>query len=349
MRNKSIVAVFVAICLLLLGSGWCLAEEIKLQSGETIRVYTPKANEAEVKAFWTKERLFQALQNPMTKEILTEDLKLTLDVATSALDEPKLAPGYCPDCPENQSNYGDLFNPPSESAVSNEAPCPASDYSWAYDYENTRYPERVNGRLFFTTDEGFLAVCSASLINRRQLLTAGHCVSNGNGAWFSNFYFIPGFKDGEQPFGQGYLDRIFVFINYFETGIWSHDFAMAILTTDMGESLGYLGFAAGWDPADLNWLQFGYPAQEPFDGNWLVTVLSALGYRVSGIGDPYPCAVGSIFTQGASGGPWMILIDDNLYANGVNSAKPVSCGETTISPYFGADAWDMYEYVRDRQ
>lgn len=348
MRSKFIVASLVAICLLLLGSGWCLADEIKLQSGETIRVYTPQASETEVKAFWTNERLFQALQNPRTQEILTEDLKLTIDAAPPA-GQPQLSPGYCPDCPENQSNYNDLFAAQSGPTVSNEAPCPASGYSWAYDYANTEYPERVTGRLFFTTDDGILSVCSASLVNRRQLLTAGHCVCSGNGAWYSNFYFIPGFKDGEEPFGQGYMSNIYVYNTYFETGVWSHDFAMAILTADMGNSLGWLGFAASWDPATLNWLQFGYPAREPFDGNWLVAVLSALGYRVSGIGDPYPVAVGSIFTPGASGGPWMIVIDDNLYANGVNSAKPVSCGETTISPYFGIDAWNMYEYVRDQQ
>jgi hypothetical protein len=59
--------------------------------------------------------------------------------------------------------------------------------------------------------------------------------------------------------------------------------------------------------------------------------------------------VGSIFTPGASGGPWIINVDGELYANGLNSAKPVSCAETSISPYFGEAAWNLYVYARDNQ
>jgi hypothetical protein len=347
MRRKSVVVIFVAMFLLLLGSGWCLADEIKLQSGQTIITNTPQASPEEVKAFWTQERMFQALANPMVKEILTEDLKLTID-AEEPQGEPKSEAGYCPDCPANQSTYGNM----DEEAAGTQtisSPCPASGYSWQYDYANGEYPERVMGRLFFTTETGGLAVCSASLVNRRLLLTAGHCVCNGAAAWYSNFYFIPGYKDGVEPYGRGYAANIIAFTNYFNTGIWSHDIAVMILTEDIGNSLGWLGFSANRDAGTQQWLQFGYPAADPFDGKWLVVVLSALGYRVGGIGTPMPTAVGSILTQGASGGPWIVTDADNIYANGVNSAKPVSCAETTISPYFGEDAWNMYIYARDNQ
>lgn len=347
MRKNPFVAIFVAICLLLLGTGWSLAEEIKVQGGKEIVILdTPPASQATINAFWTKERMFQALQNPLTKEISTEDLKLTLDAA-EPMGEPKSSPPYCPDCPENQSNYDKLGQPAAGSSLS--SPCPASGYNWDFDYNNRNYPERVVGRLFMVTNTGGLASCSASLVNRRLLLTAGHCVCDGQGNWFSDFYFSPGHKNGEEPFGRGFRSNILVYRDYLQTGVWALDIAMMILTEDMGNNLGWLGYSASRNPADQLWLQFGYPAQAPFDGNWLVAVLSRLGYRVSGIGSPLPVAVGSIFTPGASGGPWIVQSDGNLYANGLNSAKPVSCPETSISPYFGELAWNLYIAARDRQ
>jgi hypothetical protein len=346
MRKNPFTAIFLAICLLLLGTSWSLAGEIKAQDGKEIAVYTPQASPESINTFWTKERMFQALQNPLTKEISTEDLKLTLDAA-EPVGEPKSSPPYCPDCPTNQSNYGGLGQPEAGPSVS--APCPASGYSWEYNYNNTNYPERVVGRLFMTTNTGGLASCSASLVNRRLLLTAGHCVCDGQGNWFSNFYFSPGHKNGEEPYGRGYAANLLVYRDYLYTGVWSLDIAIVLLTADMGNSLGWLGYSTSLDPAAQLWYQFGYPAQAPFDGNWLVTVLSGLGYRVSGIGSPLPVAVGSIFTPGASGGPWIINVDGELYANGLNSAKPVSCAETSISPYFGEAAWNLYVYARDNQ
>jgi len=347
MRKNLFFVFFLTICLLILGTGWSLAEEIKLNDGKFITSHAPQTSPDEIKAFWTQERMFQALENPLIKEILTEDLKMKLDAA-EPVGEPQNSPPYCPDCPKNQSDYGAMGQPEPGSSLS-ASPCPASGYTWAYDQANTSYPERVIGRLFLVTNTGALASCSASLINRRLVLTAGHCVCSGTGAWFSKFYFIPGYKNGAEPYGRGYEGNIFVYNDYLYTGVWSLDIAMMILTADMGNSLGWLGYSANRDPATQLWLQFGYPAQNPFDGNWLVSVLSRMGYRVSGIGSPYPVAVGSIFTPGASGGPWIVTNGSDLYANGLNSAKPVSCGETSISPYFGDAAWNIFEYAKDKQ
>jgi hypothetical protein len=346
MRKIPFVAVFLAICLIVIGAGWSLAGEIKAQDGKDIVVYTPQGSTESIDTFWTKERMFQALQNPLTKEVSTEDLKLTLDAAEPA-GEPKSSPGYCPDCPENQSNYDGLGQPEAGSTLS--SPCPASGYSWNYNYNNTNYPERVVGRLFMVTNTGGLASCSAALVNRRLLLTAGHCVCDGNGNFYGNFYFSPAHKNGDEPYGRGYAAYLYVYNDYLNTGVWALDMAMITLTADMGNSLGWLGYSTNRDPASQYWIQYGYPAQDPFDGNWLVVVGSGMGYRVSGIGSPYPIAVGSIFTPGASGGPWIVQDGDNIYANGVNSCKPVSCAETTISPHFGDAAWTLYITARDNQ
>ena len=65
------------------------------------------------------------------------------------------------------------------------------------------------GRLFFT-DHGEDASCTATVVdsaNRSTVVTAGHCVNNtdllgDNNAWNANVLFIPGYHDGQAPYGK---------------------------------------------------------------------------------------------------------------------------------------------------
>ena len=46
-------------------------------------------------------------------------------------------------------------------------------------------------------------VCSASVIRPRVVLTAGHCVHSGSGSesgFYTNFLFVPAFRDGNAPY-----------------------------------------------------------------------------------------------------------------------------------------------------
>lgn len=62
------------------------------------------------------------------------------------------------------------------------------------------YPYRTVGKLFFSID-GSPYVCSGSVIQRRVVATAGHCVHSGtSGGFFDNFVFVPSFRDGVAPF-----------------------------------------------------------------------------------------------------------------------------------------------------
>jgi hypothetical protein len=68
---------------------------------------------------------------------------------------------------------------------------------------------RTVGRLFFT-DHGEDASCTATVVdsaNRSTVVTAGHCVNNtdllgDNNAWNANVLFIPGYRDGQSPYGK---------------------------------------------------------------------------------------------------------------------------------------------------
>ena len=37
--------------------------------------------------------------------------------------------------------------------------------------------------------------------NRDTVLTAGHCVNDGPGAFHTNWMFVPGYRDGARPYG----------------------------------------------------------------------------------------------------------------------------------------------------
>jgi hypothetical protein len=69
------------------------------------------------------------------------------------------------------------------------------------------------GRLFFT-ERGEDASCTATIVdsaNGSAAVTAGHCLHTFNlvrqdPRWSANLFFVPGFRDGEQPYG-GFVVR----------------------------------------------------------------------------------------------------------------------------------------------
>ncbi len=64
------------------------------------------------------------------------------------------------------------------------------------------YPS-AHGKVFFT-DNGVNYVCSGSAItgtNESVVWTAGHCVYEGPGGFFTNFMFVPAYRDGAAPYG----------------------------------------------------------------------------------------------------------------------------------------------------
>ena len=68
------------------------------------------------------------------------------------------------------------------------------------------FPARVHGKVFLTLD-GADYVCSATVVSSPShtlAWTAGHCVHGADfGAGFAtNWMFVPGYADGQRPFGE---------------------------------------------------------------------------------------------------------------------------------------------------
>jgi hypothetical protein len=126
------------------------------------------------------------------------------------------------------------------------------------------YPYEIVGQLFFTEPSGNF-VCSASVIRLSVIATAGHCVSNGNGSFYSNWLFIPAWHAGVAPFGRWTWSEVVV------AGPWFHgggivpnrqDDALIVLAPNSGRKigslLGYLGYEYN-TPLPTHLTQLGYP------------------------------------------------------------------------------------------
>ncbi len=174
------------------------------------------------------------------------------------------------------------------------------------------YPYITVGKLFFSIN-GSPFVCSASVIQRRVVATAGHCVHSGTAAGFhSNWVFVPAFRDGVAPFKQWFWRYVIT------TGTWAGggggvpnaadyamiEFADQSLTT--GGPVVKLGNVTGWlgwqtlSLANNHTSKLGYPCN--LDSCQKMQNVTSTSFRTT---SPNNVEYGSDARGGSSGGPWV--------------------------------------------
>lgn len=171
------------------------------------------------------------------------------------------------------------------------------------------YPHVTHGKLYFSVPGG-TAYCTAAVINYRIIATAGHCVSNGNGQFYSNWRFVPATWNGSAPL-QTWNWRYVVTTTTWHNGGGgvpnAADYAMIELEDRfIGGSTKRIGQVTGW----LGWQTLscrnnhthknGYPGNV-FGGARLSLASSNTWRNVA----PFNCEYGTSQTFGASGGPWV--------------------------------------------
>ncbi|MEW2359990.1 peptidase [Spirillospora sp. NPDC029432] len=205
---------------------------------------------------------------------------------------------------------------------------------------------RTAGRVFFTY-QGRNASCSGDAVtsaNRSTVITAGHCVKL-DGAWHTNWVFVPGYKDGDRPHGTWTARQTLATPQWTATEDISYDVGAAVVNPLDGrrlvDAVGGQGIAFN-QPRRQTMYAFGYPAAAPYDGSTL-TYCSGRAINdpllSSGIG------LACDMTGGSSGGPWFLSFDEGTGSgiqNSVNSFKYNFLPTHMFGPYFGADAQNLY-------
>ncbi|NUS85098.1 MAG: hypothetical protein HOY75_20785 [Streptomyces sp.] len=206
------------------------------------------------------------------------------------------------------------------------------------------------GKVFFQNASGGTFACSATVANadnKSVVLTAGHCVVDaGTGEVYRNWVFIPGYANGNRPFGTFTARSLFHLGQYVSTrGDANWDLAFAVMGQVNGRSLvdtvGAQGIAFN-SPTGRHVHSFGYGGSAA-EGN---------GERLNHCeGDEYPDAgrpgstmwgIDCVQTGGSSGGGFLADFDTSNGGGYLVGNISVSAGNNEYHPTLGNEALDLY-------
>jgi V8-like Glu-specific endopeptidase len=203
------------------------------------------------------------------------------------------------------------------------------------------------GRVFFTY-QGRTASCSGNAVtsaNKSTVITAGHCVKL-EGAWHTNWVFVPGYHDGQSPYGRWTASKTLSTPQWTASEDINYDVGAAVvapldgkLLTDVVGGQG-LAFNTGYNVAMYS---FGFPAASPYDGEKFI-YCSGTTSRDFLLSNDH--GMNCNMTGGASGGPWFTKFDEATgtgLQSSVNSFKYNFLPNRMYGPYFGADAQNLYQ------
>lgn len=217
-------------------------------------------------------------------------------------------------------------------------------------------PYRVQGKVFFRL-AGYDYVCSGTALNsanRRVVWTAGHCVFERGAGFVHQFTFVPGFHNGNKPYGEWPAKRLATTKAWkkrrnlhFDVGaaVVERNAAGRTLTSVVGGR--GIGFDQGRDHVYRTW---GYPAEAPpaeFTGGRLFRCTSPFAgtdARPGGHG-PLTQYVACDMTGGASGGGW--TVGNSVLS--VNSYKYKDKPDQFYGPYQSRAAKRLYRSVSGRR
>jgi hypothetical protein len=205
------------------------------------------------------------------------------------------------------------------------------------------YPS-AEGKVFFS-DNGVNYVCSGSALvstNESVAWTAGHCVNEGPGAFYTNFMFVPAYRDGAAPYGRFAAPTLLTTSGWRNSGEFGVDVGAAVVdTNEFGQTL---TDAVAEVPPVFNsvrsqsYLLYGYPAAGKFSGQRMYVCNTAWS-RNDTSAVPATMGVPCNMTGGSSGGGWLTSSGAvaSVVSYGYSSLKNVLFG-----PHLEAEAQALY-------
>jgi hypothetical protein len=217
---------------------------------------------------------------------------------------------------------------------------------------------RMHGKVFFSDPSaGNDYVCSGTAVtspNESLVWTAGHCVFLF--AWHTNFVFVPGYHNGNAPFGEWAALYTSAPASWVSNTNVRQDVGVAVVDSDpvtgatLTDTVGSRGVAFN-AVRDQAYVSYGYPASRQdnpdFTGGreFLCTVDSAADDHLDGGVGPLPLAIGCDMTGGSSGGAW-VGADGLVYS--VNShGHPRAETDVMDGTYQGTVARSLYDSVAE--
>jgi len=328
----------------------------------------PKQDDASIRAYWTPERLANA--TPMS-EHPTNAQRNGLPVGTEPISPGTVGtiPGGSDSAsaafgdqapPTNLEDWTQQIYTPKQLTESQAAGdvIPQSSSTYGYPYTETKvfptanaWPYRATGKLYFTvTKSGGIDtpgnwLCSASVIAKRIVVTAGHCVGSplvgvvgGAGfIYYSNWLFIPNFTNGtgsdgswtwsSAVAGNGWVIGNGSFPNAEDWGfLVMNDLNGVTIATKVGH-YGYSINALSGNNVTL----LGYPGN--LDGGLYMEQTQGQVNAYSS--NTY--IVGTASGPGASGGPWLLGFGKAPSCSG--SGCPTGVNGLGINDVVGVDSY----------
>jgi len=287
-----------------------------------------QAQSDQVSQYWTTERMQSAQPVPIPQPIVPDK---SWKANTQEVEQPPGPPILIPGRPPKEDDLAPLTEESNEyildlqasdilpltygTAPTNPKDGPYGPFQrWTMQGRYDVWPRFIHGVLFFSRG-GLNYRCSATVIGRSVIATAGHCVSDGAGTFSSNFLFCPGYSQTGEMAGAGCWGYRGVATTgpWHNSGDWDYDYACIVTSITGSQYAGQVGDKTGMAGSAYNFssnqpiVEFGYPAQSPFTGTTIQQVVSTEWYEVDMVAGGQPSKyIGSDLTPGSSGGGWFV-------------------------------------------
>lgn len=203
------------------------------------------------------------------------------------------------------------------------------------------------GRVFFTLNNTDYT-CSGTAVNSQNhdtVITAGHCVNAGPGAFATNWVFVPGYDNGKEPYDRWSARTLKATAAWTQNGDLNNDVGFAEMNKSSGKHLTdtvgaeAIGFN---NPRGQYAYSFGYPAIAPYDGSKLYNCKGTPRNDTQGHNDQ---GIDCDMTEGSSGGPWLSNFNTSTGAGTVTSVNSFGYSDNPnvmYGPYFDNSIRDLY-------
>lgn len=338
-RNVSLAFAASALALSVFGTSVSAQEAVSQPASPSSKT----ASQASA-GYWTSERMRNAV--PMDKKASSSQVDSARTMTGTSVASQGRAPAVEPVAAPSRQ----LDLPAINDVGSRSAGASANAYTTSLVFPDSHanvYPYRTAGKIFFT-DGGLNYTCSGSIVNRRIVITAAHCLYNtAVNRWHSNLVFVPAYNANlaTQPFGVWNAGNQYVqsaWINGCECFPSAYDYGtMEVYDRVIGASAWRIGDYLGW----LGWqtyrlvgnnvTQLGYPGN--LDGARRMIQNNSQASADSGVS----ARIGTAMQKGSSGGPWiqdfgMAAPGQSITSSGPNRVVGVTSYGIPGAQYAGA-------------